>query len=130
MNHQLRGSLVPRLGERLRGRYLALAGGNSLPSVVTVNILACGGSCAFGRAGSSPALRTVDLRRRAPVWPVCTPCPRRLPGYPWVPGRAGVRSAPLMPTVGGTEGRRTMASMRERNGRWQVRWQRDGRPGP
>src|SRR5689334_16161850 len=32
-----------------------------------------------------------------------------------------------MPTVRGTEGRCDMASMRERNGRWQVRWRQDGR---
>lgn len=61
------------------------------------------------------------------MWPVSTPCPHpgsRLPGSP---GQPGVRSAVLMPTVGGTEGRCTMASMRERNGRWQVRWRQDGR---
>ena len=58
--------------------------------------------CSQGRAGSSPAFGTVDLRKRVPSWTVSTPGPHRVhTGCPArrAPGPRRVRSAALMPTV-------------------------------
>lgn len=41
--------------------------------------------CPQGRAGSSPAFGTVDLRKRIPSWTVSTPRPHRV--HAWLPAR-------------------------------------------